>query len=327
MIITNVHGISLPLAVWLLHDEYDYVADPNYISATSLLKSTKQLILSKRIDAEDRSADLSEFVPRAFGHAVHDSMEKAWRVSGRQAMRKLGYPGHVADRITVNPTAEELELNPDILPVWIEQRSERVLDGFRIGGKFDMVVDGELFDTKTTSVFSFMSGSKDDDYSMQGSIYRWLNPTLITGDEVHIQFVFTDWKRSEARQQAAKGYPPIKTANHSVKLHSLADTEAFIRAKIAEVRRCRTLSEDQIPDCTDKELWRSAPKFKFYADPAKANDPNARSTKNFDTLSEANAHKANQGKGIVITQPGEVKACEYCPAFEICNQRKQYYVD
>ena len=49
MIITNNHGISLPLAVWLLHDDYDYVKDENYISATSLLKSTKQIILSKRI--------------------------------------------------------------------------------------------------------------------------------------------------------------------------------------------------------------------------------------------------------------------------------------
>ena len=31
--------------------------------------------------------------------------------------------------------------------------------------------------------------------AMQGGIYKWLNPELITSDHVYIQFIFTD--RSE----------------------------------------------------------------------------------------------------------------------------------
>ena len=45
---TNKNNIPLSLAVWLVTDEYDYVDKPNYISATSLLKPTRQLVLSKR---------------------------------------------------------------------------------------------------------------------------------------------------------------------------------------------------------------------------------------------------------------------------------------
>ena len=32
----------------------------------------------------------------------------------------------------------------------------------------------------------------------------------------------------------------------------------------------------------------------------------------------------NQGKGVVITKPGEVKRCGYCPGFEACTQKDAY---
>ena len=162
MKITNNHGVSLPLAVWLLHDDYDYNHEENYISATSLLRSTKQLILSKRIPYEERILDVVDLLSARFGHAIHDSIEKAWRQSGTSAMKKLGYPDHIADNLVVNPTEDQLKTNPSIIPVWIERRSiKEVLIGtktWKVGGKFDMVLDGRLFDTKTTSVYAYLKG-------------------------------------------------------------------------------------------------------------------------------------------------------------------------
>ena len=98
-------------------------------------------------------------------------------------------------------------------------------------------------------------------------------------------------------------------------------------AKLQELSRLWDAPEDKLPDCTDKELWRSDPQFKYYSDPEKAKDPSARSTKNFDSLAEAEAFKREKGKGIVITKLGEVKACAYCPAFEGCKQKDQYFVE
>ena len=43
---TNKDNISLPLAVWLMHDSYDYDKRENVISATSLLKPTRALTTS-----------------------------------------------------------------------------------------------------------------------------------------------------------------------------------------------------------------------------------------------------------------------------------------
>lgn len=330
MNITNTHGISLPLAVWLLHDDYDYNRDENYISATSMLKATKQIILGSRVKSADREADVSDFLAQRIGHAVHDSIEKAWRQSATSAMKKLGYPDHIADNIRVNPTLEEMEANPDIVPVWIEQRviKEVEIDGvlWKIGGKFDMIIDGRLFDTKTTSVWAVMKGNKDDDYSMQGSIYKWLNPERIESEHIYIQFIFTDWQRSMARSNPK--YPQIKAAEHVVEMKDHVETERFIKTKIREVSRLKDSPEEDIPPCTDKELWRSEPTFKYYLDPEKAKDPTARSTKNCDTLLEAEAYKATKGgKGIIVTKMGEPKACEYCPAFDICKQGQSYFAE
>ena len=35
---TNDHNIPLAMAVWLMHDDYDYIHDPKYISVTTLMK-------------------------------------------------------------------------------------------------------------------------------------------------------------------------------------------------------------------------------------------------------------------------------------------------
>ena len=330
MNITNKFDISLPLAVWLLDDDYDYQSIPNYISATTLLKSTKQIILSKRVEKDTMEMDVSDRIAAKFGTAVHDSIEKAWRNSGSRAMKLLGYPDHIADNIMINPEKETLAKNPNAIPVWIEQRAYRevVINGvtYTVGGKFDKVLDGRLFDTKTTSVWTYLKGSKDEDYGKQGGIYKWLNPDKITSDHIFIQFVFTDWQKAMTR--TSEGYPQCKVMEHPVLMPSDNEIHDFIVDKLTELSRLWDAPEDKLPDCTDKELWRSEPTYKFYLDPEKAKDPNARATKNNDTLAEAQAYQASKGgRGVIVTKPGEPKACEYCPAFNVCKQKDAYFAE
>lgn len=327
MKITNKSGVSLPLAVWLLHDDYDYIRDENYISATALLKSTKQLVLSRRIPYQEREMDVADFIAARLGHAVHDSMEKAWMLSGKKNMKLLGYPEEIVETILINPTPEEIRANPSSIHIWMEKRviREITVDGkvFKIGGKYDIVIDGRIFDTKTTSVWSYMSGDKDEDYGKQGSIYRWLNPDLITSDHVYIQFLFTDWQRVMAKTNPK--YPAERVLEHPVELLPIPKIEEFIHEKVQELSRLWNADEADIPPCTDKELWRSEPAFKYYSDPTKTD---GRSSKNFDNLADATRYwkQDKAGKGIVKTIPGEVKACAYCAAYNICKQREQYDV-
>lgn len=320
MKISNVTGVSLPVAVWLASDDYDFSPGSKSISVTSLLKPVRQILLRERLTPEDRKTpDITDFIASRLGHSIHDGIERAWVNNYPKAMKLLGYSDDVIDRVRINPTVEEVRASNSIIPIWFEQRAERDILGYTLSGKFDLVIDGELHDFKSTSVYSYILGSKDEDYRLQGSLYRWIHRDKITSDTITIQFFFTDWQRSRARQDPK--YPQQRVHEHVVELMSIEETDQWIRGRIKELEAAADLPEDQLPFCSDKDLWRSEPKYKYYANPEKTS---GRSTKNFDSLHEANAYKTKQGKGVVITVPGQVKACGYCPAFPICSQKDLY---
>ena len=314
---TNFSGIPLSIAVWLATDHYDYDPDPNHLSATSLLKPTRQIILSKRIPHEDNPVDLEALVPSRMGTAIHDSIEKAWNQHRVDALKALNYPEKIIDRIKFNP--DPSDIGPDDIPVYMEKRLEREILGYRISGKFDFIAEGRLEDFKSTSVFSWMNGNNDEKYRRQGSIYRWLNPSIITQDEMLIQFIFTDWNKARAQAEQAKGYPQKRTEVRRFPLYSIEETNLWVTKKVADIQQHLNTPEPDLPYCTDEELWRTDPQYKYYKNP----DKTERSTKNFDTLAEAQLRMAKDGNvGIIKIVPGQVKACHYCPAVSQCSQAK-----
>ena len=327
--LSNITGISLPLAAWLAGDEYDFHANgQKAISATSLLKPVRQILLRERLTPETaQTPDVTDRIAARLGHSLHDSMEKIW-VTGqyREALATLGYPQKLIDRIVVNPSEHDLRTRNDIIPVWVEQRGSREIMGYRISGKFDLVMDGELNDYKSTSTFTYTKGGKDEDYCLQGSIYRWIHRDKITSDYIHINFIFTDWMRSRAKQ--SPDYPQQRVLTHRVKLMSIQETDTWIRNRLRALEEHADLDEPDLPFCTDKDLWRGETTWRYYSDPKKALDPNAKSSKNLTSLAEAQAHMASKGgKGAIVEKPGSPKACGYCPAFPICSQKDLYEHD
>lgn len=328
--ITNNKNIPLVLAVWAVHDEYDYIADTNYISATGLMKPLRHIVLPRRVPKELRKVeDVDDYIARALGHTVHDGSEKAWKTGYAKNLAKLGYPQSAIDRVQINP--EPHELKPDSIPVYLEQRrfKEITVDGrtFKIGGKYDCVAEGIVHDIKTTGVFGFMKGGRDEDYIIQGSIYRWLAQDIVTDDIIRICFVFTDWQKYMAK--ANPNYPQSRCIHKEYKLWSVEKTEEWIRQKLRQVMMWQDADEDLIPECTKEELWISEPVYKYYSDPAKA-AAGGRATKNFDEDAAA-AMKywkvEKGGKGIVMTIQGKPSRCGYCAAFPICSQQKKYQHD
>lgn len=313
---TNNQSIPLPLAVWLARDSYDYVSNPNYISATSLLRPVRQTVLCKRL-SPDVGSDVADLTAARIGTAIHDSIEDAWVNHCNSAMLSLGYPENVVKRMLINPTEEELRDRPDGIPVYLERRSTRKLGKFIIGGKFDFVGEGRVHDFKTTSTFTFQNKTKNDDYIKQGSIYRWLNEDIITEDDMSILFVFTDFSKLRAMTDKDKGYPQGKLEELRLPLMSVRDTENFIRHKLDEIDKYMDTDEADIPLCSKKELWQGDTVYKYFKNPA-----GKRATKNFDNIREANQRLIADGNvGIVKEVPGEAKACNYCPAYDLCSQK------
>lgn len=312
----NVSEVPLALAVFLASDFYDHDDDPHTISATALLKPLRQIILAARVPPGDGLVNLADMMASRMGNAIHDGIEKAWTTNYKAAMAALGLPQRVIDRIRINPKPEEL--TEDILPIYLEQRLKRQLGKWTISGKFDFVGEGRVQDFKSTGTFTYKKQTNAEKYTQQGSIYRWLDPQLITQSEMDIHYIFTDWKPSMAKTDPS--YPPRRFHKQSFPLMSLVETENFIRRKLEMIEQYWDADEDDIPLCDDSELWRSEPQFKYYKNPLKT----ARSTKNFETRPEAMIRMAEDGNvGIVKEVPGQVTACKYCPAFAACSQKDQ----
>ena len=335
---TNEQNIGLSQAVFLAHDDYDYDPRPNSVSATGLLKSTRQAILTQRQDAKVTVMDVSQLVASSLGTAVHDAIERVW-LSGhyKRALKKLGYPQKKIDRVVINwgykedPKTGKLikDLNApalpdDAIPVYMEIRSEKEIDGIIVTGKYDFVGDGELEDHKTTGVFTYMKKTNDEKYRLQGSIYRWLNPDIITSDRMMINYVFTDWSKLRSMIEAKAGYPPFKMMSVPFTLMPLDETERFIRGRIAEIKANLSKDERDLPPCTPEQLWQDDTVYKYYKNP-KAKQ---RATKNFDNFAEAQQRLMADGNvGVIDMVKGKVKACLYCPANQICSQAKQMVID
>lgn len=319
---TNNAGIDLAVALWLAYDDYDYVDKPNYISVTSLIKPPRQIILRERVEKiaiENPEAaipvDIIDRFKSRLGQSLHTGVEESWKHHYRTSMQKLGYPKRVIDMVRINPVSEE----PDTIPVYTEQRVERIVEvageQFVVGGKIDLIIEGRLRDVKSTTVFGYTNRSGIGQWQLQGSLYRWLNREKIHHDEFLVQYLLVDWIRSYAGRDPS--YPPHAAPVRSVKLMGVEETDKWVRDRLQLLTQLRDAPEASLPECSDEDLWRTSPQYKYYSNPDKTT---GRSTKNFDTEQEANSHRAEKGKGVVITKPGVVKACNFCPCAPICSQ-------
>ena len=313
---TNSQNIALPLAVWLAHDTYKGIKAPNAISATSLMKPLKETILAARLENGGGDVDIATRKASAKGTAYHNAIEAAWKSEDLpQILESLSVPKRVRENIRINPK----EHDPDVLNIYLEKRSERQLGNWMINGMYDLVFDGEVHDYKSTGTYGYVKGNKVDDYILQGSIYRWLNPEIITADTITIHYIFTDWSKLESIKK--KEYPQSDMISKQYRLLGLSETQAWINSRLAILSGFATLPEEELPPCTDKELWRGPPTFKYYKNPNSTN----RSTANFTDQNKAFNRLAEDGHvGIVKVVHDTPKRCNFCTALAGCEQARSY---
>lgn len=311
MKITNKHNLSFPMAVLVSTSDYDHDNSEKTISVTGLLKPVRAIVLGFQNKDLFKEIDLVDLIPSSFGSAIHAFAEKGWRNRDTvaQALRIMSVSEKTIDQVVVNPK----DSWAGQIAIYTEKRSSRKINGWTVRGKFDGCVDGKLFDYKTTSVWSYIFGSNRQDYILQGSMYRWLNPTIVTDDNVSIESMFTDWSAVKARSD--KKYPQLRALSQDYPLMSLPAIEEWIVQRISEIDRHLGSSQKELPRCNDEELWASEDKWKYYK-----GDSRVRATKVFNTLDEAQARFSSSGTGAIVHFPGEVKRCQYCNVVNICDQ-------
>lgn len=310
MAYTNTRDIPLSIAVWLAREMYD--RDPSFISGSELARGDRQLVLSRRV--ADRDIDLSQLLAARLGNAINDAIDAAWK-SDRlmEYVRLAGF--NPLFEYEVNPVLPD----PGKTPIYIQRRYDERLLNYTLSGAPDMILGGRLFDYKSTSVFLYQK-KKPEDYLWQLTTYRYLARDLITDNVATIQFILKDWSKARAKDP---NYPQTPTPTMLVPVGSADVCKGRLESRIAHLNNLMDVDDSEIPFCTDEELWLDPPRFAYYKNPHAA--PNARATRVFDTIAEATAHQAAQGGvGRIDTRKGEPRACEYCAASTICQQRASW---
>ena len=313
MILTNIHNLPLSLAVFLASDDYDGSKEEKHISATTLLKGVKQIIMSSRVSSEGLMTDISSLVSARMGNAYHEAIERSWKSDKlKEVLQTLGVPKRIREALRINPE----EVTEDIIPVYLEQRAFKEVNGWTVNGKFDFIFNGIIEDFKSTSVHTYRNQNNADKYIKQGSIYRWLNPDKITSDHIQINYIFTDWSAHQAK--GGKDYPPLRLLSQKYNLMSMGETDTWIKSKLRQLDKYWDKPEDELPPCTDEDLWRNETVWKYYG-----SEDAQRSSKNFDNPHDAALYMRTKKKGVVREVKGEARACYYCPAFTVCKQREE----
>lgn len=162
---TNNKNIPLPIAIWLATNNYEYDTDNRVISATSLLKPLKAIHLARKYRENQKEVDVADLSNLVIGSSIHAGIEEALEPSNiKKVSELLGYnPDKVLEHLVV------------------EKRTKKEINGYVISGQFDMVYKGTVCDVKSTSTWKYILGDGDD-YVKQMSIYKWLNPELITSN-------------------------------------------------------------------------------------------------------------------------------------------------
>jgi PD-(D/E)XK nuclease superfamily len=285
---TNRSKLPQYLADWLVNDNYDHNTEQNVISATTLMKPIRVRVLTRRY-AESTEVDVLDLIASRMGTAIHDSIEKI-----------------------STPNVKK------------EERVSRVINvngvDFTITGKYDILTlennKWTLRDIKTTSVWAYIFGGKDEEYQKQLSIYRWILDSMgiPLNDEAFIDFIFTDWQSVKAKTE--DNYPQQRISpGYPIKLLSISETEEYIRKKIEEILVFENSDDDDLPECTQEELWASEDTFAIRKPGAK------KATKVCASKKEAEEYILDKKiEANIEFRKGKAKRCNYCQAAPFCNQ-------
>ena len=297
MALTNKMNLPTPIYNAL---SSDYHPKEHQYSVTTILNSTRQVILKRRYN-DEIVQDCSELIWALFGTSFHAILE--------------------------NATESESQFKEEYLKQDLEVICDE-LKGYFLSGKADLidVATKTIIDYKTTSTFKILKRDFED-YRLQLLIYAWLFKQL--GFEINkgeIVALLREWQKSKAKFD--KDYPQFQVQKIQFKFteKDFEFIENFIQERFIELKKYENASDEELPICTDEERWREPTKY------AVKKKTNIKASKLHDTLEEAEKHLENlekdyAGQYEIEVREGTDKRClEYCSCAEFCPYYKEHYM-
>jgi len=236
----------------------------------------------KRQNWDRLEIDVEDLIASRYGTAIHDSVEKVGLAGCKQ-----------------------------------EERLRKSVKNRVVTGKFDILKEvgpkkWQLIDVKSTSVWTFIYGSRDEDYRKQLSIYRWLavQSQYDVAQVARVWFIFTDW--SHAKAKLDPDYPQTRIIIKEVELWGDDQTLSYIGGRIDILENTASQDQSEMAKCTDEELWETWAVQKKGAKRAfKVHKVEVEAKTQLAALSE---------EYEIVHRPGKVARCRYCTARKFCNQ-------
>ena len=277
---------------WYNKQQYNRIG--NDISVTELMRPPRVNHLTARYkQVRPPKTKVSKIIASLQGNGVHDQLQRYLK--------------------------REASVNNNWM---VERRLCSVIDGVRVSGRFDAMYNREdLYDIKVTKAYKFIKGDFYE-WEEQLNAYDWmLWKDGISIKHLRIYMVVSDWNRGETHQ---RNYPPTNINIISIKKWDRTEQENWMRTRVGLWKSSKSLKDEDLPLCTNKERWATNTIWKLYRTPTLK-----RATKTFPTEARAKAYmnvcqrKDPSKWGTAVIEPyvgDQWKRCDWCDAQPNCNQ-------
>jgi hypothetical protein len=283
MILTNHANLPQQLLDAVRNDPYN-PAKTGHISVTRLIDSPRAVALRKR-HANEITEDAADRVWALLGQVAHGILERSNTVFSRDMA---------------------------------EQRLFADVGGWRVSGQFDRLSlddGGTLSDWKLTSTWSVIGPEPKLEWTAQLNTLAFLaRHNGIRVSKLEIIALLRDWSRGRAR--AGGDYPPHQVARIPIPLWPQSVAADYVAARVGLHQAAEGLPDDELPPCTDAEVWRAASVFAVRKPGRKT------AVRLHATEIEATTHARELGGAHYVEhRPGRATRCQnYCPVSALCNQ-------
>ena len=197
-----------------------------------------------------------------------------------------------------------------------EQILRAEIDGLTITGRVDLSHQLKTSDYKVTSVWSQVfepEGRKD--WHAQLNLYRWLRlKNSLPTDKLEVCAILRDWQQSKSNDE---DYPKVPVSVIPVPVWPDEKVESYLKDRIRMHLEAQTLSDGDLPLCTDEDMW-SKPTTYAVMKPG-------RKTAVKVCVSMEDAVSILEPPEFIVTRPGKRTRCEgYCDVAPFCTQFKKY---
>ena len=199
---------------------------PGRLSATTLLKGIKEILLTER-HWDEIEVDVADKIWAIWGTAVHALLE------------------HEGD----NEFAEEY--------------IEMPVGNITITGRIDNynMRDGVITDYKTASVWK-VKFADFEDWRKQGLIYAWLLiKNGFTVNKCRFIALLKDHSKTDAERDASYPQSPVYVYEFNVTDENIKYISYFCENKIKDYLLYKDITDDDIPACTPEDRWQKSEKY------------------------------------------------------------------